>query len=210
MTILLWRRRFEPGRLAGLAETPRRFEHPPMADRDRMIALTLEPPPGGTTHYRIETFKFSIDPQLERVRDEVGLYLSPPERAIVLSVDEKTQIQALDRTQPMLLLRPGSVERRTHDYVRHGKTSLLAALNVATGELTQEAEPATTAVDFLAFLRRFDRTYPRGRSCTTSSTTSRRTNAGRRSVARAPSADHFHFILTSASWLNRSRPGSAS
>src|SRR5882672_4749610 len=136
MTVLLWRRRFEAERLAGLRDAPRPGRTPTYAraDRDRVIALTLERPSDGTTHWsarrialragmsittvqriwaeaglkphRIETFKFSTDPQLEaKIRDVVGLYLDPPERAIVLSVDEKTQIQALDRTAPMLPLR---------------------------------------------------------------------------------------------------------
>ena len=104
--------------------------------------------------WRSETFKFSTDPELEaKVSDVVGLYLDPPERAIVLSVDEKTQIQALDRTQPMLPLRPGQVERHTHDYKRNGTTSLFAALEVATGTVTTEPASATRRADFLAFLR---------------------------------------------------------
>src|SRR5688572_11990564 len=84
-----------------------------------------------------ETFKLSPDPQfIEKVRDVVGLYMSPPDNAIILCVDEKSQIQALDRTQPLLPLRPGQAERRTHDYVRNGTTTLFAALNVATGHVT--------------------------------------------------------------------------
>jgi transposase len=155
MTVKLWRRRYAESGLEGLAEAPRPGRPPTYSrdDRDRVIALTLEPPPDGTTHWsarriarrvgmgtttvqriwaeaglqphRIETFKFSTDPELEaKIRDVVGLYLAPPERAIVLSIDEKTQIQALDRTQPMLPLRPGGPVRRTHDYKRNGITSL--------------------------------------------------------------------------------------
>ena len=90
--------------------------------------------------HRIETFKFSTDPQLEpKIRDVVGLYLDPPQNAVVVSVDEKSQIQALDRTQPGLPLRPGLAERRTHDYTRHGSTTLFAALEVATGKITADA-----------------------------------------------------------------------
>ena len=86
--------------------------------------------------HRVETFKFSTDPQfVAKVRDIVGLYLNPPDQAIVLSVDEKSQIQALDRTQPILPLRPGLPERQTHDYERHGTTTLFAALNVAAGKI---------------------------------------------------------------------------
>ncbi len=188
MTVLLWRRRFQADRLAGLGDAPRSgrplvYER---GERDRIIALTLEPTTDGTTHWsarrmaarigtsittvqriwaeaglkphRTETFKFSTDPDLAlKIRDVVGLYLAPPERAIVLSVDEKTQIQALDRTQPMLPLRPGQVERHTHDYKRNGTTSLFAALEVATGKVTTEARARHTGADFLAFLRHVER-----------------------------------------------------
>ena len=234
MTVLLWRRRFEADRLAGLREAPRPGRPPTYtrADRDRVIALTLEPPPDGTTHWsarriarrvgmsittiqriwaeaglkphRVETFKFSTDPDLAaKVRDVVGLYLDPPERAIVLSVDEKTQIQALDRTQPMLPLRSGSAERRTHDYVRNGTTSLFAALNVATGEVTQEAWARHTGDDFLAFLRRLDRVYPdQDLHVILDNVSTHKTPDLRAWLARHPRIA-FHFTPTSASWLNQ-------
>src|ERR1700738_4115655 len=93
----------------------------------------------GPQPHRSESFKLSTDPQLiEKVRDIVGLYLDPPERALVLCADEKSQIPALDRTQPILPMRPGQVERRTHDYKRHGTTLLFAALDVATGRVIGE------------------------------------------------------------------------
>ena len=96
----------------------------------------------GLQPWRRETFKFSTDPQLEaKVRDVVGLYLDPPEKAVVLSIDEKTQIQALDRTAPILPMRPGLPEKATHDYVRHGTTTLFAALEVATGKVTDACYP---------------------------------------------------------------------
>jgi transposase len=234
MTILLWRRRFETDRLAGLHDAPRPGRSPTYgrADHDRVIALTLEPPPDGTTHWsarrmaartgisittiqriwataklkphRVETFKFSTDPQLgAKVRDVVGLYLAPPERAIVLSVDEKTQIQALDRTAPMLPLRPGQVERHTHDYTRHGTTSLFAALNVATGEVTQEARARHTGADFLAFLRRLERAYPSDElHVVLDNVSTHKTPAVRAWLARHPRIT-FHFTPTSASWLNQ-------
>jgi transposase len=234
MTVLLWRRRFEAERLAGLREAPRPGRPPTYtrADRDRVIALTLEPPPDGTTHWsarrvalrvgmsittvqriwaeaglkphRIETFKFSTDPELEaKIRDVVGLYLDPPERAIVLSVDEKTQIQALDRTQPMLPLRSGSVERRTHDYVRNGTTSLFAALDVATGRVTQQARARHTGSDFLAFLRRLDRIYPdQDLHVILDNVSTHKTPAVRAWLGRHPRVT-FHFTPTSASWLNQ-------
>ena len=234
MTILLWRRRFLADRLDGLRDAPRPGRAPiyTREDRDRVIALTLEPPPDGTTHWsarrmaartgmsittiqriwaeaalkphRTETFKWSTDPDLvPKVRDVVGLYLAPPERAIVLSVDEKTQIQALDRTQPMLPLRPGQVERHTHDYERHGTTSLFAALNVATSEVTTEARARHTAVDFLAFLRRLDRTYPDHElHVILDNVSTHKTPAVRAWLSRHQRIT-FHFTPTSASWLNQ-------
>ncbi len=234
MTVLLWRRRFEADRLAGLRDAPRPGRPPTYSreERDRVIALTLEPPPDGTTHWsarriarrvgmsittvqriwaeaglkphRVETFKFSTDPQLEaKVRDVVGLYLDPPERAIVLSVDEKTQIQALDRTQPMLPLRAGDAERRTHDYKRNGTTSLFAALEVATGKVTQEARARHTGDDFLAFLRRIDRVYPdHDLHVVLDNVSSHKTPAVRAWLDRHPRIT-FHFTPTSASWLNQ-------
>jgi transposase len=201
-------------------------------DRDRVIALTLSEPPAGTTHWsarrlgervgmsettvwriwrsaglkphRAETFKFSTDPELEaKVRDVVGLYLAPPERAIVLSVDEKTQVQALDRTQPMLPMRPGQVERHTHDYKRNGTTSLFAALNVATGEVTQEARARHTGADFLAFLRRLDRVYPdQDLHVVLDNVSTHKTPAVRAWLGRHPRIT-FHFTPTSASWMNQ-------
>ncbi len=193
MTVKLWRRRYAQSGLAGLADEHRsgRPATYSRAERDRVIALTLEPPPEGVTHWsvrrlakrlvmsettvwriwqsanlkphRTETFKFSTDPDLEpKIRDVVGLYLAPPERAIVLSVDEKTQIQALDRTQPMLPMKPGQVERHTHDYKRNGTTHLFAALEVATGKVTTQTRARHTAADFLAFLRQVEHAYPDG------------------------------------------------
>ncbi len=129
-----------------------------------MIALTTVQriwAEAGLKPQRTETFKLSTDPDLVvKVRDLVELYLAPPERAIVLSVDEKTQIQALDRTQPMLPMQPGQVERHTHDYKRNGTTSLFAALEVATGKVTTEARARHTGADFLAFLGHVERAYP--------------------------------------------------
>jgi transposase len=112
--------------------------------------------------WQTETFKFSTDPQLDaRVRDVVGLYLDPPAHAIVLCVDEKAQIQALERTQPVRPVAPGRVERRTHDYVRHGTTTLFAALEVATGQVTDACHPRHRHGEFLAFLKLVARAYPR-------------------------------------------------
>ena len=117
------------------------------------------------------SFRFSTDPLLvAKVIDVVGLYLNPPENAIVLSVDEKSQIQALDRTMPILPMQPGLAERRSHDYVRHGTTTLFAALEIATGKVTAALKPRHRHQEFLAFLKQVDRAYPddgnRPSSCT--------------------------------------------
>jgi transposase len=112
--------------------------------------------------HRLETFKFSTDPELlAKVTDLCGLYLAPPAGAVVLCVDEKSQIQALDRTAPTLPLRPGLAERRTHDYVRHGITSLFAALDVATGKVTGRCFDRHRHAEFLVFLKLVARRYPR-------------------------------------------------
>ena len=109
----------------------------------------------------VETFKFSTDPELvAKVTDVVGLYLAPPENAIVLCVDEKSQIQALDRTAPMLPMQPGLPARRTHDYKRHGTTTLFAALEIATGKVTAACKPRHRHQEFLAFLKQVARAYP--------------------------------------------------
>ncbi len=234
MTVKLWRRRYAERGLAGLVDEPRpgRPAVYGREERDRVIALTLSPPPEGLTHWsarrvgqrvgmsettvwriwqaarlkphRIESFKFSTDPDLEaKVRDVVGLYLAPPERAVVLSLDEKTQIQALDRTQPLLPLRPGLAARRTHDYTRHGITSLFAALNVATGEVTHEARARHTGSDFLAFLRRLERVYPDDElHLVLDNVSSHKTPAVKAWLARHPRIT-CHFTPTSASWLNQ-------
>ena len=111
--------------------------------------------------HRIKTFKISNDPEFaEKVIDVVGLYMNPPDNALVLSVDEKTQIQALDRTQPMLQLRPGQIERRTHDYKRHGTTSLYAAFDILTGKVIGRTTKRHRAKEFLDFLRQIDRSTP--------------------------------------------------
>jgi len=111
--------------------------------------------------WKAETFKFSTDPELEaKIRDVVGLYLDPPERAVVVCVDEKTQIQALDRTAPILPLRPGIPEKQTHDYRRHGITSLFAALEIATGKVIDRCYARHTNTEFLDFLKTVARAYP--------------------------------------------------
>ena len=232
-TVLLWRRRFKEQGLAGLADAPHpgRPRTHGREVRERILAQTLTPPEG-TTHWsrarmarqvgvsastvgrvwaegrlkphRAETFKFSSDPDLvAKLTDVVGLYLNPPERAIVLSVDEKTQVQALDRTQPMLPLRPGQVERHTHDYKRHGTLTLSAALEVATGQVTTQTSAQHRHEEFLDFLNLLVRTYPRRElhlvldNVQTHKTPEVVAWLDRHKRVR------FHFTPTSASWLNQ-------
>jgi transposase len=115
----------------------------------------------GLQPHRTETFKLSKDPLfVEKVREVVGLYMAPPERALVLCVDEKSQIQALDRTQPVLPMRPGQAERRSHDYSRHGTLSLFAALDIATGKVIGKCYPRHRSPEFLKFLREIEANVP--------------------------------------------------
>lgn len=154
--------------------------------------------------HRLKKFKISKDPQFaEKVQDVVGLYLDPPGNAMVLSVDEKTQIQALDRTQPMLPLRPGQIERRTHDYKRHGTRSLYASFDVATGKVMGRVTRRHRAQEFLAFLRQIDRATPQGLDLhlILDNSSTHRTEEVRKWLGRHPRF-HFHFTPTSASWLN--------
>jgi transposase len=157
----------------------------------------------GIQPHRSGTFKFSTDPELEaKVRDIVGLYLDPPESAIVVCVDEKSQIQALDRTAPILPLRPGLPESRTHDYVRHGTTTLFAALEVATGQVTDRCFDRHTNVEFLAFLKQVARAYPRRQLhviCDNYGTHKHPNVAAW--LAKHPRVQ-LHFTPTSGSWLN--------
>jgi transposase len=154
-----------------------------------------------------ETFKLSADPFfVEKVRDIVGLYLAPPERAIVLSVDEKSQVQALDRTQPTLPMTPGQAERGTHDYVRHGTTSLFAALDIATGKVIGKCYRRHRHQEFLKFLGEIDAAIPDQEGVTVhivmDNYGTHKAPAVRRWLARHPRFA-IHFTPTSASWLNQ-------
>jgi len=154
--------------------------------------------------HRLKTFKISNDPHFgEKVLDVVGLYMNPPDDAVVLSVDEKTQIQALDRTQPLLPLRPGQVERRTHDYKRHGTASLYAAFDVASGEVIARVTARHRAKEFLAFLRQIDREIPPevDLHVILDNSSTHKTEAIQRFLKKKPRF-HFHFTPTSASWMN--------
>jgi transposase len=159
----------------------------------------------GLQPHRTETFKLSKDPYfIEKVRDIVGLYLDPPDRALVLCVDEKTQIQALDRTQPLLPMSPGQVERRTHDYVRHGTTSLFAALDIKTGEVLGKCFRRQRSTEFRRFLRHIDNAVPEDLDVhlVMDNSSTHKTKMIRNWFAKRPRY-HIHFTPTSSSWLNQ-------
>ena len=159
----------------------------------------------GLQPHRSETFKLSSDPLfVDKVRDIVGLYLSPPNRALVLSVDEKSQIQALDREQPVLPMMPGAPERRTHAYIRHGTTSLFAALDVASGFVIGKCYKRHRATEFLDFLKQIDAQAPDGLDVhiIMDNYATHKTAAIRAWLARRPHY-HVHFTPTSASWINQ-------
>jgi transposase len=188
-TVLLWRERYQSKGLAGLSDAPRSGRPRTLDHRAIVTATLKPPPRKlGVTHWssrllaaqlkisntsvarawraygikpwRAESFRFSTDPELVgKVTDICGLYLAPPENAIVLCVDEKSQIQALDRTVPVLPMQPGLIERRSHDYYRHGTSTLFAALDIATGQVTAALKPRHRNTEFLAFLKQVERTY---------------------------------------------------
>ncbi len=159
----------------------------------------------GLQPHRSETFKLSSDPLfVDKVRDIVGLYLSPPNRALVLSVDEKSQIQALDREQPVLPMMPGIPERRTHSYVRHGTTSLFAALDIASGFVIGKCYKRHRATEFLDFLKQIDANVPPDLDVhiIMDNYATHKTALVRAWLARRPHY-HVHFTPTSASWINQ-------
>lgn len=155
--------------------------------------------------HRTESFKFSNDPDFAgKVRDIVGLYLNPPEKAIVLSVDEKSQIQALDRTQPVLPLREGLPERQTHDYRRHGTTTLFAALNVLEGTVIAQCQPRHRHQEFLRFLNQIDESVPENREVhlVLDNYGTHKHPEVQKWFAKRPQY-RLHFTPTSSSWLNQ-------
>ena len=158
----------------------------------------------GLQPHRTETFKLSHDPEfVSKLRDIVGLYLNPPDKALVLCVDEKSQIQALDRTPPVLALRPGIPARQTHDYVRHGTTSLFAALNTLDGTVIGQCMPRHRHTEFIRFLEKIERSTPRRKDIHLILD-----NYGTHKHPKvkewlgAHPRYHFHFTPTGASWLN--------
>ena len=232
VTVLQWRKRYADHGIAGLDDQarsgrPRRIDHRKIV----ATTLKAPPTKYGVTHWssrllgqhlgignktvatawreygvqpwRSETFKFSTDPELvAKVTDVVGLYLAPPENAIVLCVDEKSQIQALDRTQKMLPMQPGLPERRTHDYVRHGTSTLFAALEIATGKVTGACKPRHRHQEFLAFLKQVARAYPTGELHLVMDNYATHKKAEVRDWLDANPRIHVHFTPTSGSWLN--------
>jgi transposase len=231
-TVLLWRRRYVEAGLDGLADRPKPGRPATVDVPGIVAATLMPPPARlGVTHWssrllaaelglhpvtvsrtwklfglqpwRTERFKFSTDPKLEaKVRDIVGLYLNPPEQAVVLCLDEKSQVQALDRTAPILPLRPGVPERQTHDYVRHGVTTLFAALEVATGKVVDTCLPRHRHIEFLAFLKQLARVYPRRElHLVLDNYGTHKHPAVKAWLARHPRI-HLHFTPTGCSWLN--------
>lgn len=198
----------------------------------RILELALSPPPAGRSRWTtrllgrevgltswtvskilrrndvkphlVRTYKVSRDPAFaEKVRDVVGLYLNPPENAVVLSLDEKTQVQALERTQLPLPLRQGRAVRHTHDYKRHGVVDLYAALNVATGEVAHQCTDTHTSADFLAFMKKVARLHPKAElHVILDNSSTHGTPKVDAWLAKNPRI-HFHYTPTSASWLNQ-------
>jgi transposase len=204
----------------------------PAATVERIVQMAMSPPPAGRTRWTARllagavgftygcvadvlranglkphlarTYKVSRDPEfVAKVTDVVGLYLSPPEHAVVLSVDEKTSIQALQRTQLPLPLRSGRAARHTHDYKRHGVLDLYAALEIATGKVTHAVTERHTGKDFLAFMKKVVRAYPEQElHVILDNSSAHGTPAVRAWLANNPQV-HFHYTPTSASWLNQ-------
>ena len=231
-TVIAWKKRYAAGGIAGLEDLPKPGRPAQVDEVAVVLATLEPPPASlGVTHWssrllgeqlgisnvwiaaiwrkwglqpwRRESFKFSTDPQLEaKVRDVVGLYLNPPDKAVVLSIDEKSQIQALDRTAPILPLRPGLPEKATHDYVRHGTTTLFAALELATGKVTDACYPRHRHEEFLVFLRQVAKAYPRRKLHLVVDNYGTHTHPDVRAwLARHPRIT-LHFTPTSGSWLN--------
>lgn len=231
-TVNVWRRRYREQALAGLrtrvrSGRPRRISE---AKERAVVAATMRPPKV-TTHWsarrlakqvdlsaatvhriwqkyglqphRVDTFKFSNDPAFDaKLADIVGLYLDPPERALVLCVDEKSQIQALNRTQPILPLRPGLPARMTHDYERNGTTSLFAALEVASGKVHGQCFARHTHVEFIAFLDSIAKQYPRRDIHLICDNYGTHKHPKVKEWLCAHPRCQLHFTPTSASWLN--------
>jgi transposase len=231
-TVISWKRRYAAEGIGGLEDRPRPGKPRTTDDVAVVLATLEPPPERlGVTHWssrllaaelglsnvkvarvwreyglapwRAESFKFSTDPQLEaKVRDVAGLYLNPPDKAVVLCVDEKPQAQALERAAPVLPLRPGICEKRSHDYVRHGTTTLFAALEVATGKVTDACYSRHRHEEFLKFLRQVAKAYPRvPLHIVVDNYGTHKHPDVRAWLAKNPRIT-LHFTPTSGSWLN--------
>ena len=231
-TVIQWRNRYEAGGISALGDLDRSGRPPVIDDVAVVVATVQAPPEAlGVTHWsarllgkhlgisfasvariwrewnlqpwRRETFKFSTDPELDaKVRDVVGLYLNPPDKAVVVCIDEKSQIQALDRTAPILPIRPGLPEKATHDYVRHGTTTLFAALEVATGKVTDACHPRHTHAEFLAFLKQVAKAYPRVPLHVVADNYATHKHPAVQAWLAKHRRVRMHFTPTSGSWLN--------
>lgn len=231
-TVILWKKRYAAEGIGGLADRPKPGKPRTTDDVAIVLATLEPPPRRlGVTHWssrllaaelgvsnvkvadvwrewglapwRAESFKFSTDPRLEaKVRDVIGLYLNPPDKAVVLCVDEKPQAQALERAAPVLPLRPGTPEKRSHDYIRHGTTTLFAALEAATGKVTGACYPRHRHEEFLKFLRQVAKAYPRRKLHIVCDNYGTHSHPDVRAwLAKNPRIT-LHFTPTSASWLN--------
>ena len=227
-----WRERYLERGLQGIERDLPRGAPPAKVDAARLVALTTQSQPAAATHWstrkmatvlgvsaatvsrhwrkhglkphRVETFKVSRDPQfVEKLEDIVGLYLNPPEHTLVLCCDEKSQVQALDRTQPGLPLKKGRAATMTHDYKRHGTTTLFAALNVLDGQVIAQCQPRHRHSEWLKFLRQIDRATPKDKALhlIADNYATHKHPAVQDWLAKHPRF-HMHFTPTSASWLN--------
>lgn len=211
-TVGKWRRRFVERRIDGLRDeprsgTPRTIDDARIAKASGISVSSVQRiwRAFGLQPHRMENFKLSTDPDfVAKVRDVVGLYISPPEHAVVLCVDEKSQIQALDRSQPMLPMRPGQPARRSHDYTRHGTTSLFAALDIATGKVIGKCYGRHRAAEFRRFLDEIEAAVPRDLAVhlVMDNYATHKTPLIRNWLAKRPRW-HVHMTPTSSSWLNQ-------
>ena len=227
-----WRERYAQSRLAGIERDLPRGAPPVKVDAARLVELTTQSQPAAATHWSTRTmavelgvsastvmrhwhahglkphivrgFKVSRDPQfVQKLEDIVGLYMSPPEHALVLCCDEKSQVQALDRTQPGLPLKKGRAATMTHDYKRHGTTTLFAALNVLDGQVIGQCQQRHTHIEWLKFLRQIDRETPKGKTLhlIADNYATHKHPSVQEWLAKHPRFN-MHFTPTSASWLN--------
>ena len=227
-----WRERYAESRLTGIERDLPRGAPPAKVDVARLVELTTQTKPKAATHWSTRTmaaelgvsaasvsrhwranglkphivrgFKVSRDPQfVEKLEDIVGLYMSPPEHALVLCCDEKSQIQALDRTQPGLPLKKGRAETMTHDYKRNGTTTLFAALNVLNGQVIGQCQQRHTHAEWLKFLKKIDRETPKDKTLhlIADNYATHKHPVVQDWLAKHPRF-HMHFTPTSASWLN--------